>query len=100
MKKFKNKIVFIKKKSEDTVNQVPENLDFVYIDGNHEYEFIKRDILLYYRKLKHGGVIGGDNFDSVFPGVARAVLEFADSHNLKIQGAKSDASFEWWVIKK
>ncbi|MDO8609637.1 MAG: class I SAM-dependent methyltransferase [bacterium] len=100
LKQFEDKITFIRKKSENAVNQVPNNLDFVYIDGNHEYEFVKRDIELYYPKLKHGGILGGDNFESVFPSVARAVLEFTDKYNLKIYGNRSDASYEWWVIKK
>lgn len=100
LKQFKHRIKFIKEKSEDAVSNVPENLDFVYIDGNHEYEFVKRDIELYYPKLKRGGILGGDNFESIFPGVARAVLEFTDKYSLKIHGARSDASYEWWVIKE
>lgn len=97
---FEDKITFIRKKSEDAVGHVPDNLDFVYIDGNHAYEFVKRDIKLYYPKLKRGGVLGGDNFDSIYPGVARAVLEFTDKHHLTIHGARSDASYEWWIIKQ
>ena len=45
--------------SEDAVDDIPEKLDFVYIDGNHAYEYVKKDIGLYYPKLKKGGVIGG-----------------------------------------
>lgn len=100
LKQFEDKITFIRKKSEDAAESVPDDLDFVYIDGNHDYEFVKRDIELYYPKLKHGGVLGGDNFDPIFPGVARAVLEFIDKYNLKIHGARSNASYEWWVVKK
>lgn len=100
VRKFEDKTIFIKEKSSDAANQIPNGLDFVYIDGNHKYEFVKHDIELYYPKLKRGGVIGGDNFESIFPGVARAVLEFTDKYSLKIHGARSDASYEWWVIKK
>ena len=71
----------------------------MYLDGNHEYEFVKRDIELYYPKVKQGGVLGGDNFDPIFPSVARAVLEFTEKHNLKIYGGRSKLSYEWWVIK-
>lgn len=100
LKQFDDKIIFIKEKSNVAVSRIPNNLDFVYIDGNHKYEFVKRDIELYYPKLKRDGVLGGDNFESIFPGVARAVLEFTDKYNLKIHGGRSDASYEWWVIKK
>lgn len=44
--------------------------------------------------------MGGDNFESIFPGVARAVIEFANKRKLRIHGARSEASYEWWVIKK
>lgn len=98
--KFKDRVEFIIKKSEDAAEDVPYGLDFVYIDGNHNYEFVKRDIELYYPKVKRGGSLGGDNFESIFPGVARAVLEFADKHGLKIYGARSPVSYEWWVIKE
>lgn len=100
LKEFEDKIKFIRKKSEDAAGDVPDDLDFVYIDGNHDYEFVKRDVELYYPKVKRGGVLGGDNFESIFPSVPRAVLEFVDKHDLKIHGARSAASYEWWVIKK
>ena len=98
--KFQDKIEYIRKKSEDAVNDVPDNLDFVYIDGNHKYEYVKKDIELYYPKVKRGGVLGGDNFESAYPGVARAVLEFTDKLGLEIHGRRSLITHDWWVIKK
>jgi hypothetical protein len=50
--KFKDKVQFILKKSSEAVNNLPDNLDFVYIDGNHTYEFVKKDIDLYYPKIR------------------------------------------------
>lgn len=55
-------VKFIKKRSEDAMSDVPNNLDFVYIDGCHEYEFVKKDIELYYPKIREGGIIGGHDF--------------------------------------
>jgi hypothetical protein len=40
----------------------PSYLDWVYIDGNHLYEFVKRDLELYYPKIKHGGFLTGDDY--------------------------------------
>ena len=51
MKPYSDIVKIIKKKSEDCVNEIPNNLDFVYIDGNHSYEYVKKDIELYYPKL-------------------------------------------------
>lgn len=100
LEKFRDKTEFIRKRSEDAARDIPDGLDFVYIDGNHEYKFAKHDMELYYPKLKRGGILCGDNFESVFPGVARAVLEFTDEYGLKINGARSETSFEWWVVKR
>lgn len=97
---YNDKIQFIIKKSEDAIYDVPGDLDFVYVDGNHDYEYVKSDLELYYPKLKLGGILGGDNFESLTPSVSRAVLEFTDKHGLKIYGGRSPASYEWWVIKK
>jgi hypothetical protein len=34
----------------------------VYIDGNHQYESVKSDILLYSDKIKDGGYITGHDY--------------------------------------
>lgn len=97
---YSDKVTFIIKKSDDAVDDIPDNLDFIYIDGNHEYEYVMRDLENYYPKVKPGGIFGGDNFESLVPDVARAVLEFTDKYGLKIHGGHSPVSFEWWVIKE
>ena len=98
LKKFGTAVIFIKGLSTDpsTLNFICDNLDFVYIDGNHDYNYAKNDINTYYLKLQSDGIIGGHNFESKFSGVARAVLEFIDKHNLELYGNEKD----WWVIKK
>ena len=53
-----------------------DTFDFVYIDGSHEYESVKRDIQLYLPKLRKGGVIAGHDYnEGEWPGVVRAVNE-------------------------
>jgi len=93
--KYKNKIQFIRATSSEAITQIPDNLDFCYIDGNHAYEYVKQDIELYYPKICMGGIIGGDNFETEFQGVPKAVLEFVGQNNLKLRGANKD----WWIIK-
>jgi hypothetical protein len=39
-----------------------ESLDFVYIDANHQYDFIKQDISLWYPKVRKGGVVAGHDY--------------------------------------
>ncbi len=57
-------------------------LDWVYIDGNHLYDYLKKDIALSFRKTKTGGFVTGDDYmeggwwDG---GVKKAVDEFAQT---------------------
>ena len=95
--KYSDRVVFIKKFSEEAVDDIPNDLDFVYIDGNHSYEFVKKDIELYYAKMRSGGVLGGHDFNSFSLGVVKAVLEFANNYDLPIYGKGS--FIDWWVVK-
>ena len=62
--------------SADEVAQFNDNsLDFVFIDGNHEYEFVKEDIGLWRPKVKKGGILAGDDYKDGEQGVVKAVDE-------------------------
>lgn len=60
-------------------------LDFVYIDGNHQYDSVIEDLNLWYPKVRYRGIIAGDDYKYKFPGVIKAVNEFANMHNLHIE---------------
>jgi hypothetical protein len=53
-----------------------KSLDFVYIDGNHQYEFVIEDIKSWFPKLKVGGIIGGHDFCDRHFGVVMAIVDF------------------------
>lgn len=70
-------VVKIKGISVDVVDQFEDNsLDFIYLDSCHSYDYVKKEISLYYNKLKVGGIIAGHDYTPVYPGVIRAVNEF------------------------
>lgn len=52
------------------------SIDFVYIDANHKYDYVKNDIEAWFPKVKKGGVIAGHDYDKNWPGVIKAVDEF------------------------
>jgi|TARA_R110000772_G_scaffold54733_1_gene124951 cephalosporin hydroxylase len=70
------KVKHIKLHSFDAVDMFEdESLDFVYIDGDHSYENVKRDIELYLPKIKKTGFIGGHDYIREHQGVMDAVNE-------------------------
>ena len=40
-----------------------KSIDFIYLDGSHEYDDLKADIEAWFPKLKDGGVMGGDDYN-------------------------------------
>src|SRR5262249_29650597 len=57
--------------------EVPCDPDMVFIDGDHRYEAVKRDILKWQPKLKSGGLLCGH--DRNWPGVEQAIQELLPS---------------------
>ena len=39
-----------------------DSLDYVYIDGNHAYDWVKQDMELWWPKLKKGGLFAGHDY--------------------------------------
>ena len=63
-----------------------ESLDFVYIDANHDYKYVKEDIREWSKKVRRGGIVAGHDY-YVFPsgndGVVKAVDEWVRENNIK-----------------
>lgn len=63
-----------------------ESLDFVYIDANHFYDYVKKDIELWYPKIKKGGILAGHDFiNNNNCQVKQAVEEFCKNNNLIVK---------------
>ena len=90
------KITWMNVTSLEAASMFDDNsLDFVYIDANHEYIFVRADIKAWYPKVKYGGILGGHDFEvQVVPGVKRAVLEVFDDKYVH------KGEHDWWVEKK
>lgn len=74
--------------SGDVISRFPDHyFDWIYIDGNHLYEFVKQDLGLAYRKTRAGGVICGDDYmnGGWWKGdVKKAVDEFVRERSLEV----------------
>jgi predicted O-methyltransferase YrrM len=77
MKKWLDKTVFTLES--DTVEMGRKwtigPIDILFIDADHTYEGCKADIKAWSPHVKEGGLIMGHDYNSLFPGVKRAVHE-------------------------
>jgi len=67
------------------------SLDFCYIDSDHSYKHVVKEIPLYLDKVKLGGFFGGHDWNH--KGVAKAVLEHFSIDELYLGGV------DWWIVK-
>jgi hypothetical protein len=63
IKGFEDRAIMIRSNSKIASNFFKnDSLDFVYIDANHAYDFVKEDINLWYPKVKSGGYVMGHDY--------------------------------------
>jgi len=70
-----------------------ESIDFIYIDGNHQYSSVIEDLTMWNKKVKKGGIISGHDFN--WSPVSRAIYEFFDKSPVSVFEDNS-----WFYIKK
>lgn len=98
LKDYMDRIVFIKKLSSKAVENIPNGVDFVYIDGNHSYSYVLNDLINYYPLVKKGGIIGGHDF-RLSLGVPFAVIDFVNKMGIDKKYC-SGGHFDWWIVKR
>lgn len=72
------------------------SIDFLFVDGSHEYEDVKKDLIVWFPKVKKGGVMAGHDYTGDWKSVRKAVDEFGFENNLKV----SAISVGSWIINK
>ena len=75
----------------EILEQYPdEYFDYVYVDGGHDYETVKKDIDVLLRKVKNNGIIAFNDYSYFSPkanmeyGVERAVNEMLYNSNHEV----------------
>jgi Methyltransferase domain len=107
LSKYQGRAVFVRQTSLDATQFFDDgSLDFVYLDANHEYESVLKDMEAWYPKVKKGGILAGDDYGAMpeqqidfgngihYFGVKRAVDEFCVKH-------QKNASIDWeaqWTV--
>lgn len=97
-------VKFVRKTSEEASVDFPDGyFDFVYIDGNHEYEYVTKDLNLWYPKVRGGGILCGHDYgnEPTWMGVKKAVDEFALAKNLVVNHKEDWYTHvhDWWIDK-
>lgn len=60
---YEDRAIMIRSFSHQAVDLFSDNsLDFVYVDGNHAYEYVKQDLEIWWPKLKSGGFMCGHDY--------------------------------------
>jgi len=114
------KLEYIRDLANKAQTQVPDDsLDFIYIDGRHDYKAVQEDLKLYWPKLRKGGIFAGPDFVDAFAGeigrlyldadgnmqednkgVKSAVEEFAKLHNRQIVVPRQEKKSATWYFRK
>ena len=77
--------------------------DLIYIDGNHLYDFIKKDLINSIKFINQNGLIVCDDYNSVGwwkNGVTIAVDEILTKNNIKLLNYKEALITQQAVLKK
>ena len=94
-------VEFIRKRSLDALSDIPDgSLDFVYIDGLHDFDNVVMDIIGWNSKVRVGGMVSGHDFGYFATGVIHAVEAYAKSHNINPWFATNEPLASWFWIKR
>ena len=83
--KFKDNIHLIKGNSNKILTNIDmKQIDYVFLDGGHEYNTVKNDLECCKEVILNNGIVLCDDYDlSYAPGVKQAIDEFIENNNFK-----------------
>jgi FkbM family methyltransferase len=117
IKPWEDRAHILRVDSEKAADMFPdEYFDFIYIDADHSYEGVVRDLKAWWPKIKKGGLFCGDDYipddgdiwltgqgDPVYAGkfgVRKAVNEFVDSNKLSLYETTEEPYWRQWYTFK
>ena len=72
------------------------NVDFVYIDGNHQQWYVEADLKQAFALIRGNGMVAGDDWP--LPGVQNALRKFQRSHGCTVEAVAHDVGqYDWWI---
>lgn len=88
LQEFNGRVSIMAMKSDQAFDEIYEPVNFVWIDGDHMLESVKKDIENGLKKIKPGGILGGHDYATV----KEAIDKFF--HDEKVN---KGADLTWWV---
>ena len=87
LEKFKNNVHLIKGNSNIILKKIDmTKIDYVFLDGGHDYETVKNDLDCCSEVIKNNGTILCDDYNlSYAPGVKKAIDEYVENKNYKCE---------------
>ena len=81
--KFGDKSELLRGLSHEMAARVDDNyIDLLYLDGDHSYDGVMRDLTAWYPKLKSGCICAGHDYLMQHYGVQRAVKDFTTNNKV------------------
>ena len=87
LKKFQNNVHLIKGDSNQVLKKMEmSKIEFVFIDGGHEYDTVKNDLNYCIEVINNSGTVLCDDYNlSYAPGVKKAIDEFVKNNGFKCE---------------
>lgn len=87
---YKDRCVQLHMTSNQAVDETPDKVDFVWIDGDHSQEQIYLDVKNYYPKVISGGIFGGHDWNHTI-NIVKSELK---------ENVMLGDDLTWWAIKQ
>ena len=87
LKKFENNVHLIQGNSNNVLKKIDMGkIDYVFLDGGHEYNTVKNDLDNCIEVIKKGGTVLCDDYNlGSAPGVKRAIDDFVKKNQLSVE---------------
>jgi len=92
----------VRENSMDAVKKFKDGyFDFVYIDGDHTFDFVIQDIIEWSKKVRVGGIVSGHDYELYRQGdVVAAVNAYTNRHRISKWFLTEDKFPSWFWIKE
>lgn len=83
LQNYSNRATLIRLKSSEALSQIRnDSYDLIFLDGDHSYDAVSFELKNYYKKVRSGGIVSGDDYN--WPEVKKAVDDFIKESGEKL----------------